>query len=192
MDLFSNDRLLDDLLNLDELLDSLDDDLLDLLYHLFGSSVALLTKIGVVEEDLSFGIFGIEFHFCSTFLGGHSGLGEKLGDHGAGLLDLVALLLEGGLHVLDSSGEFGGFHFIELLDPFRDIFEIIRTFGMLGATVLELFLKLGWVKFVCEKTLHLVFGDVFGLLWLTSGGHGIQDGVCSGFLSKHKKILKDT
>jgi hypothetical protein len=72
MDFFGDNRLFDYFLDFDELFDSLDDDLFDLFDDLLGSSVALLAKVGVLEGDLSFGVFVVDYGFGPAILGGHS------------------------------------------------------------------------------------------------------------------------
>ena len=78
----------------------------------------------------------------------------------AGLLDLMALLLEGHLHLAHSVGILCRSHLIKLLDTGGKFLQILGTLFVLGTAVLELLLQLTGIVLVLEHGLHLVSGDV--------------------------------
>ena len=96
-----------------------------------------------------------------------------MGDHGARLLDLVAFLLEGVLHVLDASSELCWLQLVKFLNSVSEFLEISRALLVLRTAVLELLFEFRWVKFVGQETLHLVLVDVLLLLGLPSSRHSI-------------------
>ena len=81
---------------------------------------------------MSFTILGNELHPCTIVSGFRGRLGEKLVDHASLLLELVALALEGVLHVGDSPDVLSG---LEL----GEIFETMGNFGKVAAALLVLF-----------------------------------------------------
>jgi hypothetical protein len=96
---FSEDGSLNDLFHLKDLLDGFVDNPFDFLDDFLGSSVSLLPKVVVIDNDLGCGISCGLLHLSLHIFGFSLGLRNQLGDNSSGLFDLVALLDEGFLHV---------------------------------------------------------------------------------------------